>query len=139
MTSSSRIMAAGILAAVCGAVPAAAGRLDHSRCERVSAGSEVIMAVDVESAVLGDHRDCTLGEARHLCDPADAVVAGGTEPSEPSGVEEEARRLCYRLSCPAAPSQTVTVTDRFGSRTATVARPKYVCLVTGTGESATER
>lgn len=107
---------------------AAADPLDHLKCYEVEDPSEAGATVELETLPLGIDSGCVIeAKARELCIPAGAnVLAGASEADR--GDDLSVERTCYEIDCPERALPSLEVSDRFGTRTVVVKRPRSVCL-----------
>ena len=118
-----------LLFGVAGFANAAEHNRDHLKCYRAAEQPVQRSVVDLDTSLFGIDAGCAVTSAvRELCVPAAAdVLAGGTEDDAISGENLESERLCYRIKCPRRSRPALQVSDRFGTRTVSVGRPKIFC------------
>ena len=106
-----------------------ASNRDHLQCHRVSAGTEVSATVDVGTLPFGLQAGCRVaGPVKEWCEPVAATVLSPETPGAPVGEDLHSERLCYRIRCAKNPFPVLQASDRFGTRTVTLARSKRICV-----------
>lgn len=121
-----RAVAALVLAMLAADTAHAQGVADNLQCHRLTdaARKRLKAVVDLDAPSAGLAPGCRLSRAKLYCTPTKARVQPGTlfDGSQPlaelpyHGRPAETDRICYEVTCPAAPTVTETVTDRFGTR-----------------------
>jgi hypothetical protein len=102
---------------------------DHLRCYRVSDSSVRVAVLDLDTTLLGVDAGCKVKTAaREICVPTSGdMLPGDFVETEIVGEGLVSERLCYRVKCPKRSRPVLQVSDRFGTRTVSLAKPRAFC------------
>jgi Protein of unknown function (DUF1566) len=109
---------------------------DHLKCYRAKDLLKVTGTAELDTPQFGVDPGCKISKARFFCAPGTktdvAVIDKMTKlplAPLPVGGPDPGDRICYKVRCPrpATPIADQTVTDQFGTRTATILQASYIC------------